>query len=58
MYEKLLTLPNETIVYPGHDYGTVPSITIQENIKLSPLLQAEDETDFISRMADFETSRT
>ena len=58
VYEKLLTLPKETVIYPGHDYGKVPSITIHENIKISPLLQAKDETDFISRMADFEVNRT
>ncbi len=50
-------LPSETIVYPGHDYGSVPTISVSENIKISPLLQAENEADFISRMAAFEASR-
>jgi glyoxylase-like metal-dependent hydrolase (beta-lactamase superfamily II) len=26
--EKLLTLPDETVVWPGHDYGPNPSSTI------------------------------
>ncbi len=57
VYNKLLTLPSETIIYPGHDYGSVPTISVSENIKISPLLQAENEADFISRMAAFEASR-
>ena len=26
--EKLIVLPKETVVWPGHDYGTSPSSTI------------------------------
>ena len=34
------------------------SMTIKENISISPLLQAEDEDDFIKRMAEYEANRT
>jgi glyoxylase-like metal-dependent hydrolase (beta-lactamase superfamily II) len=37
--EKLLTLPDETIVWPGHDYGPVPSATIEQEKKLNPWLR-------------------
>jgi hydroxyacylglutathione hydrolase len=37
--EKLLTLPDETIVWPGHDYGPVSSSTIAQEKKLNPWLQ-------------------
>jgi glyoxylase-like metal-dependent hydrolase (beta-lactamase superfamily II) len=57
VYEKLLTLPGRILLYPGHDYGPRPTITIGENIELSPLLRARDEDDFVKRMADFEASR-
>lgn len=57
VYNKLLTLPQDTIVYPGHDYGKTPTITIEKNIEISPLLQAANEKDFIERMAAFEASR-
>jgi glyoxylase-like metal-dependent hydrolase (beta-lactamase superfamily II) len=37
--EKLLTQPDETIVWPGHDYGPVPSSTIEQEKKLNPWLR-------------------
>jgi glyoxylase-like metal-dependent hydrolase (beta-lactamase superfamily II) len=37
--EKLLTLPEETIVWPGHDYGPVPFSTIEMEKKLNPWLR-------------------
>ncbi len=37
---KLLTLPDETVVWPGHDYGPVPSSTIELEKKLNPWLRS------------------
>jgi hydroxyacylglutathione hydrolase len=37
--EKLLTLPDETIVYPGHNYGSAPSSTIQQERLHNPFLK-------------------
>lgn len=54
---KLLTLPGNTTIYPGHDYGPVPKISMKENIEMSPLLQATDEDDFVRRMEEYERSR-
>lgn len=36
--ERLLELPGETIVWPGHDYGLKPSSTIDEEKKGNPWL--------------------
>ncbi|MFH1487756.1 MAG: MBL fold metallo-hydrolase [Pseudomonadota bacterium] len=36
--EKLMTLPEETIVWPGHDYGARPSSTIGFEKKTNPWL--------------------
>ncbi|OUW79033.1 MAG: hypothetical protein CBD77_03425 [bacterium TMED217] len=57
VYKKLLELPKDTYIYPGHDYGLKPSITIRENIKISELLQAKDESDFIKKMTNYEDTR-
>ena len=37
--ERLLSLPDETIVWPGHDYGFKPSSTIEEEKKTNPWLR-------------------
>lgn len=57
VYSRILTLDENTLVYPGHDYGQHPRITLKDNIALSPLLRAENMKDFIGRMADFERDR-
>ena len=58
VYDTILDLPKSTMIYPGHDYGPKMSITIKENITISPLLRAEDEDDFIKRMAQYEATRS
>lgn len=40
--EKLIVLPKQTIVWPGHDYGESPSSTIGREIEENPYI-----TDFI-----------
>ena len=57
VYKKLLKLPGDTIIYPGHNYGSRPTITISENIINSNLLQASGEEDFIDRMKNYEENR-
>ena len=57
VYKRLLTLPGNTIIYPGHNYGSKPTMTISENIKISNLLQASGEKDFIDRMKNYEKTR-
>lgn len=57
VYQKVLTLPGNTTIYPGHDYGPRSTATLKEDILLSPLLQAENEADFVKRMAAYEARR-
>ena len=39
IHGRLLTLPGETIVWPGHDYGFRPSSTIADEMKTNPWLR-------------------
>ena len=57
VYKKILTLSGDTIIYPGHNYGPKPTMTISENIKISDLLQASGEKDFIHKMKNYEQTR-
>jgi glyoxylase-like metal-dependent hydrolase (beta-lactamase superfamily II) len=38
---KLLTLPDETIVLPGHNYGAAPTSTIKKEKLYNPFLKTE-----------------
>jgi len=38
LHEKLLPLPDETRVFPGHDYGTAPESTIGVERRTNPFL--------------------
>ena len=58
VYKRLLNLSSNTIIYPGHNYGSKPTMTISENIKISNLLQASGKKDFINRMKNYEATRT
>ncbi|MCS7149313.1 MAG: MBL fold metallo-hydrolase [Caldimicrobium sp.] len=37
--ERLFTLPEETVIYPGHDYGPSPTSTIKHERLFNPFLQ-------------------
>jgi len=58
IYEIILKLPDNIRIYPGHDYGATPSITIKENILISPLLQAKNLEDFKNLMDEYEKNRS
>lgn len=57
VYGKLLKLDRQVMVYPGHDYGPEPRMTMERNISISPLLQADSLENFIERMNAFENER-
>ena len=41
----------------NHKVNSFHNYTLEENIKISPLLQAKDEDDFVFRMEEYERSR-
>ena len=57
VYNKLFKLPHNVMIYPGHNYGPKPSMTIAENINSGSLLRAKSENDFMIRMRDYEENR-
>lgn len=46
LHEKLMKLPGETRVFPGHDYGTAPESTIDEERATNPFLLQPDLKSF------------
>ena len=57
IYKHLLKLPEQTIIYPGHHYGYIPSLTLKENISISSFFQCNSEEEFLQVMADYEKNR-
>lgn len=49
LHQKILTLPKDTIVYPGHDYKGWTSSTLEEERQHNPRLQLDKEA-FIEHM--------
>jgi sulfur dioxygenase len=50
LFGKLLTLPEETLVYPAHDYNGMTVSTIGEEKRFSPRLQVADKQAYIDLM--------
>lgn len=48
LYLKILELPDATIIYPGHDYGSVPYATLAEQKQTNFYLQARSKEEFIN----------
>ncbi len=46
--QKLAALPEETRVYPGHDYGATPTSTIAWECANNPYLVCKTEEEFIA----------
>ena len=50
LFNNLLKLPEETLVYPGHDYNGKFSSTIGNEKKFNPRLQVNNENEYIEIM--------
>jgi glyoxylase-like metal-dependent hydrolase (beta-lactamase superfamily II) len=48
--QRLFTLPDETLVYPGHDYRGMMVSTIGEEKQLNPRFVGRDRENFIQFM--------
>ncbi len=47
LHQVILNLPPETMVYPGHDYGEVPSRKLADEARLNPTLSAKSYEQFL-----------
>ena len=48
LHQKLLALPEETRVFPGHDYGTASESTIAQERETNPFLAQPDFEAFVN----------
>lgn len=54
VYDRILILPPKTLVYPGHNYGPVSSITLEELKASSDFFSCASTAQFEEVMARFE----
>lgn len=50
IFNKLLTLPGNTVVYPGHDYNSKTTSTIKQEQHTNPRLQVKNATEYANIM--------
>ena len=47
LYNKIMTLPDATVIYTGHHYGNKPCDTLGQQKKTNPYLTAGSKEEFI-----------
>jgi len=57
LFNKLLKLPEETLVYPGHDYNGKFSSTIGNEKRLNPRLQVKSVNEYIDIMSNLKLAK-
>ncbi|MBA4012715.1 MAG: MBL fold metallo-hydrolase [Phenylobacterium sp.] len=56
LFDKLLKLPRETLVFPAHDYKGRTHSTIGDEIDANPRLQKTDRAEFVAMMQNLDLS--
>ena len=56
LFDKLLKLPRETLVYPAHDYKGRSCSTIGDEIDTNPRLAKTDRAEFVEMMQSLDLS--
>ena len=57
LFHKLLKLPDQTILYPGHDYNGKKSSTIGKEKEHNPRLQVDNVDQYIEIMSNLSLSK-
>ena len=57
LFNNILKLPEETLVYPGHDYNGKFSSTIGNEKKFNPRLQVKNVDEYVEIMSNLNLSK-
>jgi len=57
LFNNILKLPEETLVYPGHDYNGKFSSTIGNEKKFNPRLQVKSVNEYVEIMSNLNLSK-
>ena len=58
IHEKLFTLPDETVIYPGHDYKGNTSTSVEQEKKFNPRVGGgRSKEEFVQIMADLKLAQ-
>jgi glyoxylase-like metal-dependent hydrolase (beta-lactamase superfamily II) len=57
IFNKLLKLPEETLLYPGHDYNGEKASTIGKEKKFNPRLQVKSVDEYVEIMSNLNLSK-
>ena len=57
IFNRLLKLPEDTILYPGHDYNGKESSTIGNEKKFNPRLQVKNIDEYVELMSNLNLAK-
>lgn len=57
LFNRVLALPPETVIYPGHDYNNRTVSTLLEEKSNNPRLQVKNADDFVNVMSNLNLPR-
>ncbi len=57
IFNRLLKLPEDTILYPGHDYNGKESSTIGKEKKFNPRLQVRNVDEYVELMSNLNLAK-
>ena len=57
IFNRLLKLPSDTLLYPGHDYNGKKSSTIGDEKKFNPRLQVNNVDEYVELMSNLNLAK-
>ena len=57
IFNRLLKLPSDTVLYPGHDYNGKKSSTIGDEKKFNPRLQVNSVDEYVELMSNLNLAK-